>query len=652
MGIRVEHQPSPAVVGGAAFAAGHGIESRRQAEADRQFALQAQALAEQQQANQQRMQLAAQQQQFQQEQIAFQNMLRGQQMAMNYDLGLQSLGLRQAMMNPQGMEQMGPDGQMGLSPHNQQMWEMGTAKNLEQQIADVRRQFNSAPLNHEGKRVYGDLMGKLRAIEGQRDQIRPAQYSQLLNQWLAEAQSAQLESYVQQPPTIQDELGTRMHDLGTGMAAILQPNGDIRVFEIDPMLRAQMQAQGRGATGGARGQSDPGSSATMSAEEYLSDPKRSQELYEEAQQSLFERAAELDPTGGVPQLTPDMIQQEMIRLYGEKKRESLRALGIRDAVMQEAARIEQLEALASGDENDPLTQEARRLLGGVARDTVSPVSEEVSQTDPDAMSGILPVHPIMAIADRLNFDDGAKEALGQYLGNPVHYQREYARAAKDLATPKREERKPGKGIPSRTGTTHQDGMTGWQHDPILSRIGGMLIGSRASRWMLGMEVGPSEEEIQQRMVAKFAEDATEKPHSIQRMLAEGKPFENWVIEQAQRLANDPIKDELAKAMKEAGESGDPRKYLTTESINAHIMSGSDDPAKTVLEHVVHVMKDTKNRLHVDWDKLPATGKYSREFFENAPEVWTGLEFAALRPGEVYRDGITGQFRRKSVKSSR
>ena len=98
----------------------------------------------------------------------------------------------------------------------------------------LRAKMSKQNLTPEGQRIAGDLTGKLRAIETQKDQMTTEQYGGMLNKWLEDYKGSGIEAFEKQKQDIDGQLRFRYKDLGTGVGAVMQPDGTIKPFEVDP----------------------------------------------------------------------------------------------------------------------------------------------------------------------------------------------------------------------------------------------------------------------------------------------------------------------------------------------------------------------------------------------------------------------------------
>lgn len=176
---------------------------------------------------------------------------------------------------------------------------------VEGRVADVRGMLAKQQYTPEGQKIYGDLFGALRSIEAQRDTIRPKEYNALLNKWLDNAERSGLEKFVAAPPTIDEELGGRFKDLGTGYGVFMQPDGKVEVREIDP-------AKIEGAKGNA---------SSMSAAEYFANDSKYEAGKKKALQSMQERYLADNPNAtSAPSFSAEKIHDQMLKDFNEHQK--------------------------------------------------------------------------------------------------------------------------------------------------------------------------------------------------------------------------------------------------------------------------------------------------------------------------------------------
>ena len=199
--------------------------------------------------------------------------------------------------------------QEGIEAQDQRNWVMQNTRNLEGQVSSIRGTMGGQQYTPEGQVIYGDLMGKLRAIEAQRDTIRPQEYNELLNKWLDDADRSGLDQYVVKPPTIDETMTGNFKDLETGYGVFLQPDGKMDVREIDPSKVAA-------AKGG-------GGVASMSAADYFADDGKYESAKKRATQSLMDQYAAKNrdnPDAAEPVFSAEQVHEQMLKDFNEHQK--------------------------------------------------------------------------------------------------------------------------------------------------------------------------------------------------------------------------------------------------------------------------------------------------------------------------------------------
>lgn len=229
-------------------------------------------------------------------------------------------------VDPRGVE---------FSPQYQDMWLRDSSRLLDEQAALIQEDMANANLTPEGKRKWGELAGKLRAIQSQRSGFRPGQYSQAMQQFFEEYQNSNLDAYRAEAPTVDSEMQSRFKDLGTGMGVFMQPDGKFQVLELKPK-----------ASDTPSQSSDTMSPGTFS--DLMADEKRFSKAYDEAEKSLRDNylqnlPADADPGDAPPEFTPAEIAVEMERRFRDQQ----------DAAQKAAQRRQRTRQMILGeDPND------------------------------------------------------------------------------------------------------------------------------------------------------------------------------------------------------------------------------------------------------------------------------------------------------------
>lgn len=324
-----------------------------------------------------------------------------------------------------------------------------STRQVEGRVAEVRGMLNQNQYTPEGQKILGDLSGELRAIEAQRDQIRPKEYNALLHKWLDKAERAGLEKFVAKPPTVDDRMAGSFKDLGTGYGVFLQPDGKMDVREIDPRKIEDGKAR---ASGGGRIAGDR-KLLQMGATDMASDPEMLMKYREDAIDDLMTEWEKSNPdaTGEAPEPTEQQIEDRTFELFERKKQEAIKAERFRQRMLQRAVAMEQGAAggMAGQDAGqdagqaeriqmpswgeltspeDNVAQEASRQLGqqGSGQAAASPgmlTPEESAARDEfmampieERVTKLMPYHP-----------DTKGRSLDELLNSP-HAKEEYDRA--------------------------------------------------------------------------------------------------------------------------------------------------------------------------------------------------------------------------------
>jgi hypothetical protein len=216
-----------------------------------------------------------------------------------------------------------------LTGQYQDLWLRDSASLIDDQASRIQEEMAEANLTPEGKRIWGELSGNLRAIQSQRSGLRPQQYSQAMQQFFDKYQKSNLDAYRTEPPTVSSEMQSRFQDLGTGMGVFMQPDGKFQVLELDPSK-----------TGSAKSQGDTMSSpAAATFSDVMNDEKRFSKAYEDAEKSLRESylqnlPADADPGEGPPEFTPAQIAVEMERRFMDQQEAARKAAEARTRARQ------------------------------------------------------------------------------------------------------------------------------------------------------------------------------------------------------------------------------------------------------------------------------------------------------------------------------
>lgn len=311
-----------------------------------------------------------------------------------------------------------------------------STRQVEGRVAEVRGMLNQNQYTPEGQKILGDLSGELRAIEAQRDAIRPKEYNALLHKWLDKAERAGLEKFVAKPPTVDERISSNFKDLGTGYGVFLQPDGKMDVREIDPrkIEDGKARASSGGRVAGNR------NLLQMGATDMASDPEMLMKYREDAIDDLMTEWEKSNPdaTGEAPEPTEEQIEDRTFELFERKKQEAIKAERFRQRMLQRAVAMEQgaaggMAGQTGGagmvdSQQTPIPQAPSRQLGqqGDSQAVVSPGTMTPEQTAArdefmampieERVTSLLPFHP-----------DTKGRSLDELLNSP-HAKEEYDRA--------------------------------------------------------------------------------------------------------------------------------------------------------------------------------------------------------------------------------
>jgi len=190
-------------------------------------------------------------------------------------------------VQPQGNPQQG---QQARAQGQQAEAQKGGYSDDNSMASQLRARMSGQALTPEGQRIAGDLTGKLRAIESQKDQMRPEQYSGLMNRWMQDYNESGIDAFEKQKPNINGEMQGRYKNFGTGVGAVMQPDGTIKPFEVDPAKVAASKAA-----------QNSDKSQTKTAAELMGDDKSYAKLEQEAIAGLTsDRQKAITDGGGDP----------------------------------------------------------------------------------------------------------------------------------------------------------------------------------------------------------------------------------------------------------------------------------------------------------------------------------------------------------------
>jgi len=194
--------------------------------------------------------------------------------------------------------------QQDLDAKIQRDWVQQSTMKTEMQANDVRGMMAQQKYTPQGQKIYGQLSGALRAIEAQRDNLRPAEYSKLLNKWLDDAERAGLDQHIAPPPTVDDRLATGFKDLGTGYGAFMQPDGTIDVRVIDDAKVAANKA------------SAAGEGPEMTAADYFANDTKYEAGKKRVIDAMRQKYMDANPDATTaPEFSADEIHDQMLKEF-------------------------------------------------------------------------------------------------------------------------------------------------------------------------------------------------------------------------------------------------------------------------------------------------------------------------------------------------
>lgn len=119
-------------------------------------------------------------------------------------------------------------------------WQLDAVKGLEGQIAAIEKNYAGQQMTDEGKRIYTEMMGKLRAIQSQRNQsqggLRPSDYAGLLSQWTQEFHDSfgsRAEALIQKPPTPEEQIAANSVTLPDGRIVFIEQRAGGPTFRVE-----------------------------------------------------------------------------------------------------------------------------------------------------------------------------------------------------------------------------------------------------------------------------------------------------------------------------------------------------------------------------------------------------------------------------------
>ncbi len=201
---------------------------------------------------------------------------------------------------------------------------------IDRSAADLLALGRNMQLNGEGQKAFANLAAQYRGIQSQRLRLRPKQYQEMMGNWLNNFEQSQLGQYKLVEPTLDEQLGFRMKDLGNGMAIFQKPDGSFDVKSIAAKDTGGMPA---GVEGISNARLTP-PNITMQrlalgdtkAEHYRSEKYQDQALANLEARHNAKHGNSENPPAFVPD--PDAITDEVKNIVQEQYRQQQRLLGI------------------------------------------------------------------------------------------------------------------------------------------------------------------------------------------------------------------------------------------------------------------------------------------------------------------------------------
>jgi hypothetical protein len=203
-------------------------------------------------------------------------------------------------------------------------WNLESAKVLENDVREMLKAARAIEYTPEGKREYARLAAEGRAIQASRSKMRPAQYAQLLGQFMERFEQSDLGSLQAAPKSLKEKLADDSFDLGTGYMVFRQPDGRYDV------KRAQDEASKIANADLKKAELEMGAALLppeMEAGKTWSDPKTGRTQFlkdvEDAKARLAQKWSVENPDSDQiepPAFSPEQIEEEMLEPYRMRHR--------------------------------------------------------------------------------------------------------------------------------------------------------------------------------------------------------------------------------------------------------------------------------------------------------------------------------------------
>lgn len=101
------------------------------------------------------------------------------------------------------------------------LWEMDTIEMAEKEVSDLTAGMSKALpfMAPDDRRIYGEMAGKLRAIQKARGEMKPADYMKAIGQWQEEFAKSGVQERVEMPPTAEEDFDKNVVQRPEGLFA-------------------------------------------------------------------------------------------------------------------------------------------------------------------------------------------------------------------------------------------------------------------------------------------------------------------------------------------------------------------------------------------------------------------------------------------------
>lgn len=302
-----------------------------------------------------------------------------QRAAANHRLQQRSLAMQERQGNARIALAAEAEGKrMSDSDRMQAQWEMASADVMSNDIRDLLKAARGIEYTPEGRMVYSQLAAVGRDLMSQKGRMRPAQYLEMAGQFMRAFEEADLGSFQVQPKGVKEVLAERFQDMGNGMGAFLQPDGSLKVLQIDAdeFLKAGSEDATKIATPQEMAMKLWGGPKNVGAYN---------KAYTEAQTRLQEQWMRSHPDAvDPPSFDPDEIEAEMMGMLERQHRFQLRQMGVDTVTAPGEAKLSGADALkqhfGGGQAMDAET--AKRVFQPVQDGSPQPRPDDVQRQQP------------------------------------------------------------------------------------------------------------------------------------------------------------------------------------------------------------------------------------------------------------------------------